>query len=41
MHSVGPAVGGGRHYGRMQKLEAHEMPRHKVFSSDYDFRIPD
>jgi hypothetical protein len=25
----------------MQKLEAHEMPLHKVFSSDYDFRIPD
>jgi hypothetical protein len=25
----------------MQKLEAHEMPLHKVFSSDYDFQIPD
>ncbi|MER7051468.1 DUF262 domain-containing protein [Streptomyces sp. NPDC000351] len=25
----------------MQKLEAHEMPLHKVFSSDYDFKIPD
>ncbi|MFI6085041.1 DUF262 domain-containing protein [Streptomyces sp. NPDC051217] len=25
----------------MQKLEAHEMPLHKIFSSDYDFRIPD
>ncbi|MEU5344036.1 DUF262 domain-containing protein [Streptomyces sp. NPDC020766] len=25
----------------MQKLEAHEMPLHKVFSSDYDFEIPD
>ncbi|MFI1048102.1 DUF262 domain-containing protein [Streptomyces griseoruber] len=25
----------------MHKLEAHEMPLHKVFSSDYDFRIPD
>ncbi|MEU1176881.1 DUF262 domain-containing protein [Streptomyces sp. NPDC005820] len=24
----------------MQKLEAHEMPLYKVFSSDYDFRIP-
>jgi hypothetical protein len=25
----------------MQQLEAHEVPLHKVFSSDYDFRIPD
>ena len=25
----------------MQKLEAHEVPLHKVFGSDYDFRIPD
>ncbi|MFF3686202.1 DUF262 domain-containing protein [Streptomyces sp. NPDC002187] len=25
----------------MQKLEAHEMPLHKVFSSDYVFHIPD
>ncbi|MET8561816.1 DUF262 domain-containing protein [Streptomyces flaveolus] len=24
----------------MQKLEAHEMPLHKIFSSDYDFKIP-
>src|SRR5690606_41299386 len=30
----------GHHQG-MQKLEAHEMPLHKVFSSDYDFQIPD
>lgn len=25
----------------MQQLEAHEVPLHKVFCSDYDFRIPD
>ncbi|GLY54785.1 DUF262 domain-containing protein [Lentzea sp. NBRC 102530] len=25
----------------MHKLEAHEVPLHKVFGSDYDFRIPD
>ncbi|WNV90012.1 DUF262 domain-containing protein [Umezawaea sp. Da 62-37] len=25
----------------MQQLEAHEMALHKVFSSDYDFTIPD
>jgi uncharacterized protein with ParB-like and HNH nuclease domain len=25
----------------MQQLEAHEVPLHKIFSSDYDFRIPD
>lgn len=25
----------------MPKLEAHEVPLHKVFGSDYDFRIPD
>ncbi len=25
----------------MQQLEAHEVPLHKVFGSDYDFRIPD
>ncbi|UYQ65350.1 DUF262 domain-containing protein [Streptomyces peucetius] len=25
----------------MQELEAHEMPLHKVFSSDYDFHVPD
>lgn len=25
----------------MQQLEAHELPLHKVFSSDFDFRIPD
>ncbi|WP_405767802.1 DUF262 domain-containing protein [Streptomyces sp. NBC_01538] len=25
----------------MHKLEAHEVPLYKVFSSDYDFRIPD
>ncbi|WP_405669006.1 DUF262 domain-containing protein [Streptomyces sp. NBC_00055] len=25
----------------MQKLEAHETPLHKVFSSDYHFQIPD
>ncbi|MCD0483385.1 DUF262 domain-containing HNH endonuclease family protein [Streptacidiphilus sp. ASG 303] len=25
----------------MQQLEAHEVSLHKVFSSDYDFRIPD
>lgn len=25
----------------MSQLEAHEVPLHKVFSSDYDFRIPD
>jgi uncharacterized protein with ParB-like and HNH nuclease domain len=25
----------------MQQLEAHEVPLHKTFSSDYDFRIPD
>lgn len=25
----------------MQQLEAHEVPLHKIFCSDYDFRIPD
>ncbi|MGV9608883.1 DUF262 domain-containing protein [Streptomyces sp. NPDC003631] len=25
----------------MQQLEAQEVSLHKVFSSDYDFRIPD
>lgn len=25
----------------MQQLEAHEFPLHKIFCSDYDFRIPD
>lgn len=25
----------------MHKLQAHEVPLHKVFSSDYDFRVPD
>ena len=25
----------------MQQLEAHEMPLHKVFCSDYSFIIPD
>ena len=25
----------------MQQLEAHEVPLHKIFSSDYDFHIPD
>lgn len=25
----------------MQQLEAHEVPLHKVFCSDYDFHIPD
>ena len=29
------------HHCWMQKLAAHEMPLHKVFSSDYDFEIPD
>jgi hypothetical protein len=30
-----------RRLSRMQQLEAHEVPLHKTFSSDYDFRIPD
>jgi len=25
----------------MQQLEAHQVPLHKIFCSDYDFRIPD
>jgi uncharacterized protein with ParB-like and HNH nuclease domain len=25
----------------MQQLEAHEVPLHKIFCSDYDFRIPE
>ncbi len=25
----------------MQQLEAHEVPLHKIFGSDYDFRIPE
>ncbi|HEY0692575.1 MAG TPA: DUF262 domain-containing protein [Kribbella sp.] len=25
----------------MKKLEAHEVPLSKVFSSDYEFAIPD
>src|SRR4051812_40616610 len=25
----------------MQQLEAHEVPLHKIFCSDFDFRIPD
>lgn len=27
--------------GPMSQLEAHEVALHKVFSSDYDFVIPD
>src|SRR3954453_1098325 len=25
----------------MRRIEAHEVPLHEVFSSDYSFRIPD
>lgn len=43
-HAVGRIVraeAGITQTAGMQQLEAHEVPLHKIFCSDYDFRIPD